>query len=114
MRGPGMGVIKYTLWATRDVIGGGLGGLAAAWVLADVYQPAVTITMLVSIFALAAIYLIMDWMKEEEEARLSDGGQAGEADEEPTTAGLPQSRPRISLERSTPKNQRSERWQHPP
>lgn len=62
-------LFDYLREATRDVIGGGFGGLIAAWAIADVDQRAITILGLLMVGGLMLLYFLFDWLggKEEEE-----------------------------------------------
>lgn len=62
-----MSRIKLLYAASRDVIGGGFGGLLAAWALSDMHQFAVTLSGITVVFALATLYWIFQRMIAHEE-----------------------------------------------
>lgn len=74
-----MSKIKLIYEATRDVIGGGFGGLIAAWALSDMHQFAVTLTGVIIVFALAALYWIFQRMIAGEEENQATQNQEEES-----------------------------------
>ena len=57
-----MSTTRWVFAATRDIIGGGLGGLMATWVITDMHRVAIMITGLVLVFGLATVYWIFHWI----------------------------------------------------